>query len=194
LSFDADLELAFELTDLAGRVALEPFQSKRFQVSRKRDGSLVTEVDRAVESAIRSRLADKRPGQQVNGEEHGRSGASARCWYVDPIDGTHRFVRGDQTWMTLIALSVCGEVVLGVVALPALAERWWASRGEGAFHDGRRLAVSSTQPLTRATISDDWRGVCGAAWSILRLPAWLRGAQRRDLTRATLSSPWRRAQ
>jgi histidinol-phosphatase len=77
---------------------------------------------------------------------------------VDPIDGTHRFVRGDQTWMTLIALSVCGEVVLGVVALPALAERWWASRGEGAFHDGRRLAVSSTQPLSRATISDDWRG------------------------------------
>ena len=158
MSFDDGLELAFELADLAGRVALEPFQSKRFQVSRKRDGSLVTEVERAVESAIRSRLADKRPGQRVNGEEHGESGASDRCWYVDPIDGTHRFVRGDPRWMTLIALSVCGEVVLDVVALPALAERWWACRGEGAFHDGRRLAVSSAQPLSRATISDDWRG------------------------------------
>jgi histidinol-phosphatase len=162
VSFDDDLELAFELADLAGLVALEPFQSKRFQVSQKPDGSLVTEVDRAVEGAIRARLADKRPGPLVNGEEHGRSGASDRCWYVDPIDGTHRFVRGDPKGMTLIALSVCGEVVLGVVALPALGERWGACRGEGAFHDRRRLAVSSTQPLSRATISDDWRGSLGS--------------------------------
>jgi histidinol-phosphatase len=157
LSFDADLELAFELADLAGRIALEPFQRKRYQVSQKLDGSLVTEVDGAVESAIRARLAEQRPGHQVIGEEHGQSGSSDRCWYVDPIDGTHRFLRGDPKWMTLIALSACGEVVLGVVALPALAERWWACRGQGAFHDGRRLAVSPTQPLSKATISDDWR-------------------------------------
>ncbi|MGI8712709.1 MAG: inositol monophosphatase family protein [Solirubrobacteraceae bacterium] len=157
MSLDADLELAFDLAQLAGSIALERFRDQNFSVSQKADGSPVTEVDREVEAVVRDRLACERPGHAINGEEHGRSGSSDCCWYLDPIDGTNRFIRGDPKWMTLIALAVGGRVVLGVATLPVLGERWWASRGGGAFHDGRRVAVSVTNRLTDAVVNDDWR-------------------------------------
>jgi histidinol-phosphatase len=54
-------------------------------------------------------------------------------WYLDPIDGTHNFVRGIPVWATLIAVERDGELQAGVVSAPALASRWWASRGAGAW-------------------------------------------------------------
>lgn len=93
----------------------------------------------------------------VIGEEAGRCGDSDWCWYLDPVDGTTRFVSGDPKWMTLIALAYRHEIVLGVVDYPALRERWWASRGQGAFHDGHPISVSRTKRLSQAVISDDWR-------------------------------------
>lgn len=157
VSFDEDLALAFGLADLAGSIAVKRFRERRFSVSVKADGSRVTNVDCEVELVLRERLARERAGDSLSGEEHGATHGSERCWYLDPIDGTNRFIRGDPKWMTLIALAVRGEVVLGVVALPALDERWWASRGQGAFHDGRRVRVSETARLSEAAISDDWR-------------------------------------
>lgn len=157
MTLDADLELAFDLARLAGSIAVSRFRDQNFAVSEKADGSPVTEVDRAVEAALRERLARERPEHAINGEEHGRRGSSAHCWYLDPIDGTTRFIRGDPRWMTLIALAVGGRIVLGVVALPALGERWWASHGGGAFHDGHRVTVSDINRLTDATVNDDWR-------------------------------------
>ncbi len=93
----------------------------------------------------------------IVGEEAGESGRSAWCWYLDPIDGTTRYVSGDPKWMTLIALARQDEVVIGIVDRPALKQRWWASRGGGAFRDGQPIAVSDTTQLASAVVCDDWR-------------------------------------
>lgn len=153
----ADLEFAFELAELAASRSLDAFRNQQFSIAQKPDGSPVTEVDRQVERALRKRIERERPGHMIVGEEAGLSGDSEWCWYLDPIDGTSRFVRGDPKWMTLIALAHRNEVVLGVVDLPAVGERWWASRGNGAFHDDQRIHVSSTGRLSEAVINDDWR-------------------------------------
>ena len=157
MSAGADLELAFELADLAGQIALERFRRRDYRVGVKPDGSPVTAVDREVEGRLRERLAQERPDHEIFGEELGHSGNSECRWYLDPIDGTRRFIAGDPKWMTLIALAVRERVVLGVVALPALGERWWARRAEGAFHDGNPVRVSNTNALAGAAVSDDWR-------------------------------------
>jgi histidinol-phosphatase len=73
------------------------------------------------------------------GEEFGSDkGTSARYWVIDPIDGTKNFMRGVPTWATLIALvhidsSGNEEVVVGIASAPALARRWSAAKGHGAF-------------------------------------------------------------
>ena len=152
-----DLEFAFELADLAASVSLERFRLGEFSVSTKSDGSPVTDVDRAVERALRDRIGHARGHDMVIGEEGGRSGRSERCWYLDPIDGTTRFVAGDPKWVTLIALTDRQTVMIGVVDAPALGERWWARRGDGAFRDGAPISVSTTARLSEAVVSDDWR-------------------------------------
>ena len=57
---------------------------------------------------------------------------------IDPIDGTKNFMRGVPTWATLIALvqideSGVEEVIVGIASAPALARRWSAAKGHGAF-------------------------------------------------------------
>lgn len=151
-----DLELALELAGLAAEIAAPRFADRRFTVTIKPDGSPVTSVDQAVERALRDRLAEQRPDHAILGEEYGRSGDSEWRWYLDPIDGTSHFVSGEPEWMTFVALGRGADIVVGVVGMPARAERWWAARGEGAFRDGRPLAVSRTARLDDAIVNDDW--------------------------------------
>ena len=112
----------------------------------------MTDADRAVERALRERIAAERPSDSVLGEEEGDEGGDVR-WIVDPIDGTKNFSRGLPVWATLIALERGGEVVCGVVSAPALGHRWWAARGEGASRDGELLAVSRVAALGDAAVS-----------------------------------------
>ncbi len=67
---------------------------------------------------------------------------------IDPIDATKNFVRGVPVWATLIGLMDGDEVVVGVVSAPALARRWWAARGGGAW-TGRGLTKA-----TRCRVSE----------------------------------------
>jgi histidinol-phosphatase len=153
-----DLELALELSNIAAGIALPRFRDRDFTVTIKPDGSPVTDVDQAVERELRERLAELRPDHGVLGEEYGASGDGEWRWYLDPIDGTARFVDGDPNWMTFLALGRGADIAVGVVSVPARSERWWATTGEGAFRDGDRLAVSTVANLSDATVNDDWRG------------------------------------
>src|SRR5690348_15360826 len=128
----AELDLAFGLADLAASISLVRFQAQQFTVTIKPDGSPVTDVDVAVEDALRERLAQERPDQMVTGEERGTTGHSGWRWYLDPIDGTESYVNGDPKWMTLIALARDDQVMVGVADVPALGHRAWAARGGGA--------------------------------------------------------------
>ncbi len=153
----AELEFACELADLASSISLPAFVDGRFLVVTKPDGSPVTDIDRAVEDAVRQHITRRYPDHMVIGEEAGAAGDSEWCWYVDPIDGTTRYVSGDPKWMTLIALGYHDEIVVGFVDRPATGQRWWASRGRGAFYDGQPISVSDTACLADAVICDDWR-------------------------------------
>jgi histidinol-phosphatase len=154
--------LAFALAacDIADALALEASARRsELDVSAKADGSFVTEADRRIEGEIRERLADRYPGHGVIGEEFGSdaAGASTR-WYLDPIDGTHNFMRGVPLFGTLLAVERDGETQVGVVSAPALGRRWYASRGGGSWGVGgptarpRRLRVSGGRDLASAQI------------------------------------------
>jgi histidinol-phosphatase len=154
-----DLALALELADLADSITLDRFRAEDLHVESKPDLTPVTEADRAVEQAIRDRLAASRPDDAVVGEEMAASGKQAdRRWIIDPIDGTKGYVRGIPVWSTLLALQEHGEVTVGVASAPALHRRWWAARGQGAYlHDGlanepRRLRVSEVSTLSDAQL------------------------------------------
>jgi histidinol-phosphatase len=149
----ADLSFALELADLADAITTERFQADDLIVETKPDLSPVTEADRAVEQVLRKRIGEERPGHSVVGEEFGADDPGGARWILDPIDGTKNYLRGLPVWATLIALEREGRVEVGVVSAPALARRWWAARGEGAFVNGRRIRVSKIADLSDAVLS-----------------------------------------
>jgi histidinol-phosphatase len=146
------LALALELADLADSLSRPRFRASDLRVETKPDLTPVTEVDRAVESALRRRLAERRPDDAVLGEEEGGGGGPA-VWVLDPVDGTKNFARGVPVWATLIAFERDGRSECGVVSAPALGCRWWGASGEGAFRDGEPIHVSAVTRLADAGVS-----------------------------------------
>jgi len=168
---DADLRYALALADAADALTLPRFRATDLRVETKSDLTPVTDADRAVERMMRERIARDRPGEGVLGEEEGDDGGSVR-WIVDPIDGTKNFSRGIPVWASLIALEREGCVVCGVASAPALGLRWWAARGEGAFRDGERIAVSRIASLEEATVSFSRSGLDDPKLLDLARRAW----------------------
>ena len=148
------VELALAICDEADAIAMRHFR-RAVPVSTKPDRTLVTEADRAIERVARERITHAHPAHGLVGEEYGtESGAAPIRWYIDPIDGTHNFVRGVPIFATLLAVERDGVLEAGVISAPALGERWYAWRGGGAWAVGaigtpgpRRLRVSSVAAI-----------------------------------------------
>jgi histidinol-phosphatase len=134
---DSQLEgwLAFALAccDAADTMALEHFR-RDLIIETKPDRTFVTQADQAIERMIRGRIEATYPDHGIVGEEYGTEpGAGHLRWYIDPIDGTHNFMRGVPLFGTLLAIEAEGEIVAGVMSAPAMGERWYARRGGGSW-------------------------------------------------------------
>ncbi len=148
------LQFAEQLADAAGE-AIRPWFRRLLEVERKGDGSPVTQADRAAETAIRERIADRFPGHGVIGEEYGTEQAEAEwVWVIDPIDGTGAFISGLPTFGTLIGLAHEGAPVVGVLDQPVLNERWaglhYAGVTRRTTHNAQVIHTSETRELATA--------------------------------------------
>ena len=152
----SDLELAFDLADIADKVTLKLWNPQGVESKIKVDGTPVTSADGDAEDAVLKALGIAHPDDGFLGEEIGSiPSRNGRRWIVDGIDGTNGFVAGYQNWGTLISLEQEGEITLGIISSPAQDKRWWAQRGCGAFigtcdssRNGRTIRVSTNKHMT----------------------------------------------
>jgi histidinol-phosphatase len=167
-TYDDDLRLAHVLADAVERITMTRFRAEDLVVEAKPDLTLVSDADKAAEELIRGQLRRTRPRDAVEGEEFETTGHGPRRWVIDPIDGTHNFVRGVPAWATLISLVDNETPVLGLVAAPGLGRRWWAATGSGAWSgrsltSAKRIHVSRVSQLGDASLSyssvGSWRKV-----------------------------------
>jgi histidinol-phosphatase len=155
------LAFAHAICDETDPIILSAFRTD-LAVEAKADGSFVTAADRTVEQVIRDRISARFPDHGLVGEEYGetRAGRGGERWYIDPIDGTHNFMRGMPLFGTLLAVERDGEIQAGLISAPALGQRWFASRGAGAWVVGgpanppepRRLVVSTVATIDEAQV------------------------------------------
>jgi len=125
-------------------------------VEAKEDKSLVTNVDREAERLIVERILAAFPGHDIVGEERGRtSQGSDHCWIVDPLDGTHNYIRGMTAYGVSIGVQKEGSFVAGVIFMPETDELYVAERGSGAFRNGKRIRVSQRPALSTCTMAFD---------------------------------------
>ncbi|HWD37798.1 MAG TPA: inositol monophosphatase family protein, partial [Fimbriimonas sp.] len=135
-----------EIVKAAGEVAMQG--RGRLVSELKKDGSIVTNADRDVETWLRPRLTELVPGSSVWGEEFGHDGMSEHgLWLVDPVDGTSNFSFGSPLWGVSVALMVEDRIVLGAISLPDLGELYLAEHGQGAFKNGDRIPAIPPGPI-----------------------------------------------
>ena len=131
-------------------------KSQPEDVQEKGDRDMVTEVDLRIEREIKAMLATQTPGVDFLGEEGGRAYHQEEndlMWTLDPIDGTANYVHGVPLNAISLALVFEGNAVVSGVGLPFLGKHYSALKGGGAYANGARIAVSSTDSLSKAMVA-----------------------------------------
>ncbi|MBV9366374.1 MAG: inositol monophosphatase [Solirubrobacterales bacterium] len=104
---------------------------------------LVSDADLAAEQAIRTVLAERRPGDSILAEEGGESGGGEVRWVVDPLDGTINYLFGIPAYAVSIACEDGGGALAGVVLDPSRDECFEATRSGEATLNGQPLRPDS---------------------------------------------------
>ena len=138
-----------------GGVQLGYFRGDNLGISSKLDESdIVTNADKASERALIGHIRQKYPHHAILSEESGEAaGDSGFRWVIDPLDGTTNFSEGLPNFCVSIGLQYEGETMAGVVFAPYLGEMFHAVRGQGAYLNGRRIAVSGKQDIAKAVVN-----------------------------------------
>jgi 3'(2'), 5'-bisphosphate nucleotidase len=160
-SLSRELEVACRLAREGGELVLRYHRAREgdpggLAVDLKVGDEPVTEADRAVNQLLWTRLREAFPGDALLTEElpdDGSRHGAARCWLVDPIDGTKDFIAGRPGFSVMIGLLQAGAPVLGVVYQPLGDVLYYATAGQGAYRrrgEGapERLRVSAVRELS----------------------------------------------
>ncbi len=116
----------------------------------KKDGSIITRADKAVQLALAERLAGICPEVLLLGEEmpaeqqQSLLDSGKPLWCLDPVDGTSNFATGLPFFSISLALIESGEVQAGIVLDPVRDELFAAKRGEGAWLNDAPLQTEET--------------------------------------------------
>ena len=160
MSVDQRYQVLRRVARDAGVLALG-FWKKRATLTIEQKGpqDFVTRADQEVENFIRRELAAAFPGDGFLGEETLSSfrDGNDRLWIVDPIDGTHNFLRGIAYWNVSIAYVEQGVRTLGAVYDPPHDQLFHARRGGGAWRSGPagdvRLQVAQPAALQGSMVA-----------------------------------------
>ncbi len=147
------LEEISDVVTLAGNMVVKAStENKRIRHKGRID--LVTETDVAVEEMLKTELANRLPGSDFLAEESASDTALGEfTWIIDPIDGTTNFAHGLPFVANSIALWHESRVVMGIVNLPLLGERFTATEGGGAFMNGTPVSVSRTVAMEESLLA-----------------------------------------
>jgi myo-inositol-1(or 4)-monophosphatase len=151
---DSHLAVALLAAKKAGAFVLEARKAENITVHSKHLNDFVTDVDKASEDLIISIIKETFRNDAIFGEESGASGSlSGGRWIIDPIDGTTNFFRSIPNYTISIAWELEPfKPLVGVVFNPKQDELFWASKGKGAFLNGKQLQVSSVADPSMALL------------------------------------------
>lgn len=153
----------------SGRVGVEGAAEKGYS-------DFVSGVDLEAQQAALRVIRERHPGHRILAEEDDPADGSADptgdhvvpgtgdrtvpdgsdpdapLWVVDPLDGTTNFLNRHPMYSASVAVFVGDRPEAGVVECAPTGERWWASRGRGAYKNGRPIRVSELRGLSHALV------------------------------------------
>ena len=140
--------IAQKIREIARAEILSRFERVGYEF--KDDGSVLTEADLAANQGITDYLQTHYPEIPLLSEEMDEAQQtkllreSSVLWCLDPLDGTSNFASGIPLFATSLALFQAGQVVLAITYDPFRDELFTASRGHGAYLNGKPLRCRQT--------------------------------------------------
>jgi len=130
-------------------------RSDLIKIDEKGRNDYVTEIDRAAEKEIIYHLRKAYPDHSIIGEESGhlQGENDDYQWIIDPLDGTTNFIHGIPHFAVSIGCRYKGKLEHAVVFDPMRREEFTASRGRGAFLNGKRIRVSGRIGLAGSLVA-----------------------------------------
>lgn len=147
----------------AGSIISQSFGATSVR-AKKNVYDLVSDADYNAEVAVRERMKQWKEEICFIGEEEvsAQSGGSlppltdALTIILDPLDGTSNYVSGYESVCVSIALLLNKELLVSIVHKPiGTVETFTAIKGEGAFLNGTRIAVSSVGTVQEALVGTE---------------------------------------
>ncbi|WP_290816959.1 inositol monophosphatase [Halovivax sp.] len=138
-----------------GAVANERFRGKGAVETKSGKTDYVTEADRLAQRRVVDVVSAAYPEDAIVGEEEDVAKSvpeTGRAWVIDPIDGTHNFVRHLPLWTTSVAAVADGEPLAACNYLPPFDAAYVAGDGE-TTRNGTSVSVSDTADPEACTVA-----------------------------------------
>nr|XP_050857104.1 uncharacterized protein LOC127066894 [Vespula vulgaris] len=159
---DQDIEKYFEfaknLTLKAGQTIKDVDDTDKIIKSKSVGKDLVTNFDCQIEEFLINALSKEFPDHKFIAEE--ATGLSelpeltdSPTWLIDPIDGTVNFIHNFSQYCISVGLTICKEVVLGIIYNPVSCELYTAKKGQGAFLNEKPIRVSKITELKKSLLA-----------------------------------------
>lgn len=144
--FNDERKVAETAARAAGAAILAVWQ-RDFEVEEKADGKgPLTEADLAANQILIDHIEAAFPGDAILSEETADTPerlSNARCWIIDPLDGTREFTLKIPEFCVSVGFVVDGEAVVGALFNPATGELISGEVGVGTTIDGTPATVST---------------------------------------------------
>lgn len=150
----ADSELLVSSVREAGLIARNYFGGA-YKVWSKSGGDPVTEADIAIDGFLKRALLAARPDYGWLSEETADDRTRlkrARTFVVDPIDGTHGFVKGRPQFTIVATVVAEGRPIAAAIYNPITEEMYEAAANAGARKNGQFIRVSAREDFNDARL------------------------------------------
>ena len=128
------------------------------QISYKNGLGIVTDIDIAVEQDLSNKLSKLIKNSSFIGEEIYSKNPSILkyymsdeyCWTVDPIDGTNNFVKSNERFAVMVALTKKKKIIQSFIYKPMTNDFMYADH-TGTFFDDKKITLKK-KPLIENAI------------------------------------------
>jgi myo-inositol-1(or 4)-monophosphatase len=150
------LETATAAAEAGAGIVRRYFRDAGLEVRRKGQNDFVTQADKESEAVVIDAIRRRFPEHRILAEEGGGADigqGSEYQWLIDPLDGTTNFMQGLPVYCVSVACRRGDELLVGVINDPEGGNLFTATKGGGAFWNGRRIEAPPRAGLDGAFLA-----------------------------------------
>ena len=139
----------------AGEFLLKNADNQK-KIIEKDDWTFVTDIDPKAEKIVVDIIQSAFPGHGILCEEESVPVSDGEyLWIIDPLDGTHNYIRGIPLYGVSIGIVYKEDIIGGIIYLPVEDALYVSEKGNGAYKNEKRIHVSDRKDIGICTLSYD---------------------------------------